>query len=341
MKTTLLFCILFLGSFQLLAAERTWQLKTGFDYFNTTQNFDTEGNIDDLFTGQYFTHMRFNGDFIYRYNRYLNFIGSLEGAYGESFRGTDTRTNFNITNFAGGAEYILSLGKSSAVALGFIQNITPNAVDVNTDQVILSDGVMDSNLYFDLYTSIQRFGLRVKGGYHARDDGTANLGRFLGEIQYRYLPFIVGLGYEGIISATDDQFVNSPISRTTVTDRVNGGSFKFYNVNPKLSEINLWGLYSQSPSLAFQVGLKHTIEGRSSAAGSTIYFNLFYSSKNNSYQTEFIRLASHGKTEEGEFKINPTQYEEEQYFVPDPNKKKKRKKKRLKKRKKKRILDEV
>ena len=110
-------------------------------------------------------------------------------------------------------------------------------------------------------------------GYENRGDGRSAL-----------LPWLVGLDWKatsawsldaeigGFRSISDDEFKanDQTIRRTSVTNKVDGGSLRYYSVNPNLTDVKIEARFAASRDFTIQAGLAQTLAGQNTAQGMTI-----------------------------------------------------------------------
>lgn len=337
-----LFFIIFFAN---LCQAASWQAQYSFDYFQTTANYDERGNLEDLNTGSSYDGFFQELKVIYRKNKHLRFHVGMDLNYANSSGSGLDRTNFRLTEVELGTEYrfITNYGRFSS---GLEVEASTYSFDNATDEVILAEGTNNAYVYASYYKNFSnRIGIYFEGGYQSRDGGRSSFTRYKSEVQLITMPLILAVGVEGFSSITDDQDTNVPSMKNNVTNRVNGGSFHFYSVNPSRMDLNTWASYSFTQKVATRIGFKKTLNGTSTSDGQNIYFNFFYSWGSSDYSNEEIGINGFKVDDEGEFQIIPDEYEEEELFEEveaelEKKKKKKKKRKKRKRRRKKKISDD-
>lgn len=116
----------------------------------------------------------------------------------------------------------------------------------------------------------------VYAAYRSQNDGRAHLMPFQIGTKYYYQQMYFLAEVYGHIPISNDTYRNREFVRTTVTERVNAGSWKFYAVNPTLFEGRAELGYKISPDFTVYGGAAHTIDGKNAAYGFTLSFGLLY-----------------------------------------------------------------
>jgi hypothetical protein len=75
----------------------------------------------------------------------------------------------------------------------------------------------------------------------------------------------------GFQSILDDESTDTPTDRTNVTNRVNGGSLRYYAVNPSVVDTQVGVAWQPYHDLYFELGMTKTINGDSFSEGLGAY----------------------------------------------------------------------
>ncbi len=249
-----------------------WASQAGFSFFNTSANFDTQwGSFERLPDSNSYQNYLFDYRGQYELNQFWALKTYLGLAVAESFDGIYSRSNSSLTE--------VGLGTSLAWFISRFQVFPEfwfyyplNRVDPLTDAVLTGEGAMtlDTNLWlrWDLANWLQPF---ARIGWSYRDEGRSSLLHWdLGT--HLYLNhWIYRLQLQGYNSTTDDAYLLNPEFRDNVTTAVNGGSFRFFSINPSLLEFQAKVDYALSPEVFVGVGGAYTLDGQNSAQGYTLF----------------------------------------------------------------------
>lgn len=320
----------------------SWQASYLFDFYSTDTNYNSQEEEESLGTGKYYELYKQRLDLYYRYNKNWRFLIGSEVNYARSSDSLDERSNFLPNNINLGAEWGLPT-KYGNFSIGSNNYITTFNVDSNTDETLVGEGASLIHLYGMYQVQIgDRIGLHTKIGYMSRTDGRSNLNTYEANFRLITMPLILALGVEAYTSITDDEFVNSQITRDNITDAVNAGSFHFYSVNPSRMDLVIWGNYAFSETTALRLGYKNSLSGNNTSKGSSLFFNIYVNFGGNDFANEALGLNGYSIDQFGDFKILADEYKEEKYFEkPRVKKKKRRRIKRPKKKKLKSIEDDL
>ncbi len=111
-------------------------------------------------------------------------------------------------------------------------------------------------------------------GYQYRDDQYASLLPWMAGGLFQFHHFIFGGELDGYSNVTQDQY---GYGRETLTDRVDGGSFKYFAANPIESDYRINLGYSITRDLTLTGAWSNTMSGEEIAAGQTFYATIAYS----------------------------------------------------------------
>ncbi|MGE3684276.1 MAG: hypothetical protein AB7G93_21360 [Bdellovibrionales bacterium] len=280
-------------------------------YFETDANFLAEGGTSqDLPGGAGFTHGNALFQFGYDWNRNWRSYAGTNVGYAESRSGTTsddtTRTQVGLSDVFAGGQYWTRLG---SVLLGpqvdFVYPVF--RPDESADEALIGEGALTLRAGGWGYLRFQQFRPFIFAGYEYRDGGRSHLLPYRVGLEFHPTSeFYLQAEYRGYKSVTDDSDSNNRTPRDAYLVRVNGGSFRFYSVDPRLSEVALEGGYTFGV-IGFKVGASMPLNGASAADGWTGLIGLEYSPE---------RQRSRGHESDGEsggrggFRIRGEKYDE-------------------------------
>lgn len=163
-------------------------------------------------------------------------------------------------------------------------NVVPEAqltvpittVSDTTDEVILNEGAVETKLGVYLSKHTKWLSGYAYGGYVYRSDGRSSLFSYDLQLLKSLSTVQIAAGLWGYYSLTDDAYILEPQRRDAITSRVNGGSLRFYSVNPNLTEIGASVGFPLFDGVFSRFGLSTTMAGERTAAGTTIWATLSY-----------------------------------------------------------------
>ena len=319
----------------------SWQAAYLFDFLQSSRNFDTNGQPQALGNARFYELYRQRLDLYYRSSRNYRWLIGSELNYGRSSDGIDERSNLQLNRINFGLERefhsrygVFSLGNNNHLAL--------YQVDENTDEVLVGEGANELHFYASYRSNWgRRLAIFARYGYLMRQQGRSDLSTYDASLRLITMPLTLSLGVEGFQSVSDDEFVNTRIRRDSVSDRVSGGSFHYYAVNPSRLDMVVWGNYAFTDSFAMRLGYRQSLSGNNSADATSIFVNAFVNFGGNEYANEDLGVNGYSIDEDGEFQILVDEYKEEKYFEPEIQKNQgKKKKKKKSKDEKKSIIDE-
>lgn len=240
------------------------------EYYSTDSNYDKAGGGFEKLPGENtFSFMSARPELVYGLSNDWGISGAFKYTYGQSENSSAQRTNSSITDIDGSIYY--KLYKKKFYLLPQLHISFPlTTFDPNQDNTIINEGALKVEVGSWIEKKFLAHRFYAYLAYAYQGDGRAHLlpweiGAYnsLGRLLYGFS----ALGNEVI---TDDELIASPQARSNRTDSLNGGSKKFYSVNP--TEINLKGWVGARIAKNFIVYLKYkkSINGSNSANGQSI-----------------------------------------------------------------------
>lgn len=265
-------------------------------YFTTTSNFDRYGNkVNDSqlcgFSDCYFHTLTNSVDGVYDLDSGLGvwrFGAGVNINYSAS-RGPDfpsgekdrTNSQFNNIHFVIQKPIPLQMFRlipeiKGSVALNPINlNQIPYSVGTNYyDDALTSDDADTAQIGTWAVGNFPLGSLYAYVGYEYRDAEFASLIPWSVGGLAHFHQFFGGIEMDGYDNATNDQY---GYGREMLTNRVDGGSFRYFAANPIESEFRLNAGYKFTPDFSVSAGFSNTISGQEVAIGQTLFASLSYS----------------------------------------------------------------
>ncbi len=218
-----------------------WGLQSQMTYQKSKSNFNTSGKISDLPKSNYFQLIDITTGARYGMSESINAYGHFNIGNAES-NGTDAvRTNSTLNKVILGGEALVGDTFPQIIPeIAFVLDL--EKVNENQDNVMNSEGANELtgklNLQFDL-RPLFIFGYI---GYSYRDKGRSHLLPWNFNAETTFSDFTLGgeiFGFQSITS-DKDKGATEEVARDALRSRVNGGSAKFYSINPSVVDFNVY-----------------------------------------------------------------------------------------------------
>lgn len=274
MKIAIMLCLLVLSAEVAHASFDDYQrfrkgnlgLELETQYFTTDANYSSAGNA--------YQALSFNQSYeifnVYLKTRYdlskrSSWYASLDVANATSHGVTTTRSNSSLTGALLGFAY-RPYDEALDMITDFNVVVPFQKINENTDSVINSEGVIEATGLLRLQKEFSKASVFGYIGGTFRQGRSALLPWGAG-LEAAYPAWGWGGKVFGYQSITDDPDTDNKIQRTLVTDRVDGGSLKFYAVNPAVIDSEAYLKFKFKNTWTLAVGGGATLTGASMAAG--------------------------------------------------------------------------
>ncbi len=237
-------------------------------YFNSTANYPSGGVV-----GEY-TNVLSEFSYAYDWQPDWRFGGGFRGAWAESTDGQVTRENSGLIDLSVNAQKWFELLGADFAAEGIFAYPAFQPDDLG-DEALLSDGAMRLRAGGWLFLPMRTLRPYAYLGFEYRDGGRSYLMPYNVGAKLRMGRFWIQGEWRGFESVSDDVETDNRLDREAYLREVNGGSFRYYAINPSLGEAALevgarFGAYSVFAGYAM------TVYGTNSAEGSSILLGLGY-----------------------------------------------------------------
>lgn len=240
------------------------------DLYYTTENFDANSKVSGLLSDN--NYMVLDIPFGLRYNVQPTWAieAELKATYAKSkssdpFNGGE-RTNSEIHEARFATDLLIETNAFDLIP-EFELVIPFTKISSTTDSVMLGDGVQTMTGKLHVQTEFGQGDFFSYLGYQKRDQGRSDL-----------LPWSIGMGWNsggsllgarlfGFQSISDDKDKNFRFSREYVNNKVNGGSLKYYSVNPSVMSVEGLWFFKLQRQLQVQLHFGLDLAGQSYSKG--------------------------------------------------------------------------
>lgn len=244
------------------------------EYFWTKSNYDDVGVSRPLPSSNSYSNLTNTFAATYFKEGGWALTGGAGFAYASS-SSLEDRTSGKITNFLARAQKLISFSPLRLVPQADLV-ATTQRVSPETDEVLSHEGAhsvrIGSWLTYD-FRLIRTYGY---AGFDYRDDGRSSLLPWAGGLGFKTTPWSFTIELNGYQSLTDDEYTDTPLQRTIVTNKVSAGSLRYYSVNPNLIEARAQGGFKFADNYNFNFGYAQTLAGENTAEGQSVFLGLTY-----------------------------------------------------------------
>lgn len=268
-------------------------------YFSSSANYTAGGgSSEELLNGGELTSVM--GEFIFSYDWKPDwrFYGGATAGYVETSDGTFTRSNSGLNEILAGAQNWYELGRLDLAVQGdFVYPFFK--IDEESDEAFLGEGAM--RLRGGAWAIYPMGAMKPFGymGFEYRDGGRSFLVPYSVGLKYKLGKIWVQGEYRGYETVVDDADTDNRVDRDVILGDVNGGSYRFYSINPAVSEFALEAGIRLG-SITLLGGVAMTVNGSSAADGWTAMAGLAFSPTD----------VSRGKVVEDDFDIRSERFDE-------------------------------
>lgn len=203
-------------------------------FYKTTANFNSSGSKTDLVNDNYYQIIDVTPQIRYGLTQSLGVRlgGNVGNAQSSDIVANRSNSTFNRLD-VGGDFLFLEFGSLQTI-FDFEYSHALEKVDANTDSALNGSATSDIKPTFILRMNMESFYPYANIGANFRSDGQSNLLTYGGGGEFRFQEFGLGAEVQGFTSISDDKYTNQAFRRDNVTLKVNGGSKRFYSINPSL-----------------------------------------------------------------------------------------------------------
>ncbi|MBX3032715.1 MAG: hypothetical protein KF865_02245 [Bdellovibrionaceae bacterium] len=255
-----------------------WESRFGAGYFITDRNYDPTGQEKSLPSNSSYSLMEAGANARYVLSPSWSLTGDLALGYAESKALNINRSNSGLTGARLGIEYATGF-ESFDLIPEFSSYFPMEKVDLNQDKAMISEGVSETLFNMNMQAAFENFVLYGSLGYLMRDEGRSDLAPWGVGFEFPLTNSSLGarlFGHESISNDIDHGDVTSENLRQSTSARVNGGSLKFYGINPSLIATEGYVNFNLSGAFGVSLGAGLTLKGADTAAGYHLQAALIY-----------------------------------------------------------------
>lgn len=247
-----------------------WKVITTVDMYSSNENFGNstgrkeplpDGNEYENTVGKLLTHYGLGKDW--------ELFGGFTYSRAKSLTDQVQRTQSAFTDLHLGANYRAVEGSFSLYP-GMALSVPLTTIDPATDDVLLSEGAFALSLpvYMDYKWSFLALYANLTPSFLGDERG-ARVFYALGA-KKRVGPFILNVELNGMDTFVNDGLTETPNLRTDVVNRVNGGSFRYYSINPGVYHVAAQARFRITQMFIAGVGYAQELNGSRHSAGTSI-----------------------------------------------------------------------
>ena len=236
-------------------------------YFKTTANFSKDGSKTSLPGSNQFQNINTLLGLRYVLIDDLGLFTEMGIGNAESKDNLSTRTNSAVSFVALGADYrILHFDYWTFVGrISYAQAV--EKISASADSALINDGANEFKAFLE---GSYDWGFLVpfaKVGINYRAQGLSTLFLYTFGTELRFDSIYLGAALNGLMSIKDDEKTNQPLLRESITNQVNAGSKRYYNINPNLIDSEIYLKYKMNQDWAFKAMAGYAMLGSNSAEG--------------------------------------------------------------------------
>ena len=231
------------------------ELKT--EFYRSNSNYTEYLKYNDLPDDNQFQYFGFHPSIHYSpFSNYMNFHIFSENFYASSKTSNINRDVFRPATVGGGISFHHKF-KNLYAGIELRGGVPLYGNFQSTDEMIVGDGAyfIEPGLSF-LFQPSKMFYLYYNSAFRYRFFSLSSLlyNRFGGVLETQYIN--AGFSANFFFSIIPDSYTQRPEERWDLTKKVNGGSYKFYSVNPSAFSVTTWLEFKYKPvSTKFYVNL--------------------------------------------------------------------------------------
>lgn len=308
----LIFCML--STYQTAFAEEVYKpfaagrfdSYLGAEYFSSSANYDSNGTKQNLITGASFSNISTEMSARYLFwDKFGIYTGLLFNNV-QTSNGIRDRANSALAYYSFGADLQVFHSYNWSVYIDGNYKMANEEINITGDDAIASDGANEAIISGVVIYQNEPWRMFGKVGYDYRTEGLSSLVRYGIGGDYAFGSFKLGLDLTGYSTVQDDEKTATSIDRDLVTTRVNGGSRRYYAVNPNSLDAQLYGIYNFGKDFAVKVYAGNTVMGSNSAEGYTagVTLNWGFGMTKKAIKSEDVPNSSNLPDDEAGFKVD-------------------------------------
>lgn len=244
-----------------------WETSFSGSYFSASGNYSSTGGLQTLTSGNSYSLLDTLAETRYVFAPGWAFSGGLESGYAQSNTFSIPRTSSGLSSGNLGIESMFGMGPFELIPE--VSFVFPFLKDVpDQDTVMRSEGVNETHLDLHLQAAFQDFTLFGRLGYELRGSGRSTLMPWSAGLEFQLPAARLGARLYGEQTiANDGDTGDGEAARLVTINRINGGSLKYYSVNPSLVDSEIYLLFGLSRNFRMALSGGTTLTGSNSGAG--------------------------------------------------------------------------
>jgi hypothetical protein len=269
---------------------RTFEMSGGATYFETTSNFNDVGSKVNLISSNKYALLDMFLETRYVFKdlwsvRAKAFISNAES------KNTDfNRSNSTLNTLEASGDWMVYRGFMDVIP-ELTMRYSLDQISNTQDSVITNEGVLEIIAMLKAQNNYQWFSYYAGGGYDFRSERSSVMPWYVGGgMQWKHSFFGLELnGFQTITDDSDKGTTNEAI-RNTLIQRVDGGSYRFYSVNPSHIQVQANLDVGFSSGFVVKTYIANSISGQNYANGLTmgIALNLLFDTFSNNPHKEVV-----------------------------------------------------
>lgn len=262
-----------------------YRLDADVSYFSSSSNFIAGGGgAETLPNSGSFTDIQTALKYTQDLDVEQRVYGGLNIASVESWDGNTTRSNSGLNEILAGWQYWI--GWSSFHLVPHADLVYPLfRVDRGGDEALLGEGALKVRGGGTVLTKFGTWRPFIYLGYEYRDEGRSHAVPYALGAKWKGRKFWFEPQYRGFERLFANEDTENRGARDGFLEKVDGGSYRFYSINPSLSEFALEAGYLFG-AITARAGVAYTVAGSSSAQGFTILGGLTYTPRGHTQKIE-------------------------------------------------------
>ena len=242
----------------------------GATYFETTSNFNDVGSKVNLISSNKYALLDMFLETRYVFKDFWSVRAKAFISNAES-RSTDfNRSNSTLNTLEASGDWMVYRGFMDVIP-ELTMRYSLDQISNTQDSVVTNEGVLEIIAMLKAQNNYQWFSYYAGGGYNFRNERSSVMPWYLGGgMQWKHSFF--GLELNGFQTITDDNDKGSTNEavRNTLNQKVNGGSYRFYSVNPSHIQVQANLDVGFSSGFIVKSFIANSISGQNYANGLTI-----------------------------------------------------------------------
>ncbi|OYZ22210.1 MAG: hypothetical protein B7Y39_07900 [Bdellovibrio sp. 28-41-41] len=262
----------------------------GATYFETTSNFNDVGSKVNLISSNKYALLDMFLETRYVFKDFWSVRAKAFISNAESKNTDFNRSNSTLNTLEASGDWMVYRGFMDVMP-ELTMRYSLDQISNTQDSVITNEGVLEITAMLKAQNNYQWFSYYAGGGYNFRSERSSVMPWYVGGgMQWKHSFFGLELnGFQTITDDSDKGNTNEAI-RNTLIQRVDGGSYKFYSINPSHIQIQANLDVGFSSGFVVKSYIANSISGQNYANGLTvgIAVNLLFDTFSNNPHKEAL-----------------------------------------------------